>query len=104
MVTLVIGDSPDEKVDTVYAIWLIRGGGRNILFDSGYHRERYFKEYTITDYLRPDEAVRLAHVQPEEITDVVISYAHWDHLGGIDLFPKATAWIQKDEFRCYTGE
>jgi hypothetical protein len=25
-------------------------------------------------------------------------------MGGIDLFPKATVWIQKDEFRYYTGD
>src|SRR5258708_18757977 len=62
------------------------------------------KQLKITDYLRPDEAVRQAGVKPEEVTDVVISHAHWDHMGGIDLFPKATVWIQKDEFRYYTGE
>jgi glyoxylase-like metal-dependent hydrolase (beta-lactamase superfamily II) len=101
---LVMGAPKDEKIDTVYAVWLIRGGGRNILFDSGFHRERWFKEWPVTDYLRPDEAVRLAGVKPEEVTDVVISHAHWDHMGGIDLFPKATVWIQKDEFRYYTGE
>ena len=101
---LVIGAPKNEKLDTVYAVWLIRGGGRNILFDSGFHRPRWFKEWTIKDYLRPDEAVRLAGVKPEEITDVVISHAHWDHMGGIDLFPKATVWIQKDEFRYYTAD
>jgi len=101
---LVIGAPKDEKIDTVYALWLIRGGGRNILFDSGFHRPRWFKEWTIKDYLRPDEAVRLVGVNPEEVTDVVISHAHWDHMGGIDLFPKANVWIQKDEFRYYTGE
>jgi glyoxylase-like metal-dependent hydrolase (beta-lactamase superfamily II) len=101
---LVVGAPKEEKVDTVYALWLIRGGGRNILFDSGFHRQRWFKDWTIKDYLRPDEAVRLAGVKPEEVTDVVISHAHWDHMGGIDLFPKANVWIQKDEFRYYTGE
>src|ERR1700686_48770 len=101
---LVIGAPKDEKIDTIYALWLIRGGGRNILFDSGFHRQRWFKEWTIKDYLRPDEAVRLAGVNPEDVTDVVISHAHWDHMGGIDLFPKANVWIQKDEFRYYTGE
>ena len=50
------------KIDTVYAIWLIRGGGRNILFDSGFHRERWFKLWTIKDYIRPDEAVRLGRM------------------------------------------
>ncbi len=101
---LLIGAPKDEKIDTVFAVWLIRGGGRNILFDSGFHRPRWFKEWTIKNYLRPDEAVRLAGVKPEEVTDVVISHAHWDHMGGIDLFPKADVWIQKDEFRYYTGD
>ncbi len=101
---LVMGAPKDEKIDTIFAIWLIQGGGRNILFDSGFHREKWFKYWTITDYVRPDEAVQLAGVKPEEITDVVISHAHWDHMGGIGLFPKATVWIQKEEFRYYTGE
>jgi glyoxylase-like metal-dependent hydrolase (beta-lactamase superfamily II) len=101
---MVIGAPKDQKIDSIYAIWLIRGGGRNILFDSGFHRKRWFEEWTIRDYLRPDEAVRQAGLNPEEITDVVISHAHWDHMGGIDLFPKATVWIQKDEFRYYTDE
>jgi glyoxylase-like metal-dependent hydrolase (beta-lactamase superfamily II) len=101
---LVIGAPKDEKIDTIYALWLIRGGGRNILFDTGFHRQRWFQEWTIKDYLQPDEAVRLAGVKPEEVTDVVISHAHWDHMGGIDLFPRANVWIQKEEFRYYTGD
>jgi glyoxylase-like metal-dependent hydrolase (beta-lactamase superfamily II) len=101
---MVIDAPKDEKIDTMYAVWLIRGGGHNILFDSGFHRDRWFKLWTIKDYLRPDEAVKLAGVKPEEITDIVVSHAHWDHMGGIDLFPKATIWIQKDEFRYYTGD
>src|SRR5580693_6922134 len=101
---MVIGAPKDEKIDTMYAVWLIRGGGHNILFDSGFHRERWFKLWTIKDFLRPDEAVKLAGVQPDQITDIVVSHAHWDHMGGIDLFPNATVWIQKEEFRYYTGD
>jgi len=101
---LVMGAPRNETIDTVFVVWLIRGGGRNILFDSGFHREKWFKYFPVTDYLRPDEAVKLAGVKPDEVTDIVISHAHWDHMGGIDLFPKATVWIQKDEFRYYTGD
>jgi glyoxylase-like metal-dependent hydrolase (beta-lactamase superfamily II) len=100
---MVVGAPKDEKIDTIYALWLIRGGGRNILFDSGFHRERWFKVWTVKDYLWPGEAVKLAGVNPEEVTDIVISHAHWDHMGGIDLFPKAVVWIQNEEFRYYTG-
>src|SRR5215510_11567661 len=101
---LVVGAPKDEKVDIAFVVWLVRGGGRNILFDSGYHRDTFLKYFPSTEYIRPDEAVKLAGVQPEEITDIVISHSHWDHIGGIDLFPKATVWIQKEEFRYYTGD
>jgi glyoxylase-like metal-dependent hydrolase (beta-lactamase superfamily II) len=99
-----MGAPKNEKVEIAMVIWLIRGGGRNILFDSGFHRESWLKYFPMSDFARPDEAVRSAGVKPDEITDVVISHAHWDHMGGIDLFPKATVWIQKEEFRYYTGE
>src|SRR3984893_2644094 len=101
---LVMGAPKDQKVDIAMIIWLIRGGGHNILFDSGFHRESWLKEFPMNDFLRPDEAVKLAGVKPEEVTDIVISHANLDHMGGIDLFPKATVWIQKEEFRYYTRE
>jgi glyoxylase-like metal-dependent hydrolase (beta-lactamase superfamily II) len=101
---LVVGGPKDEKVDIAMVIWLIRGGGHTILFDSGFHRETFLKDFPMTDYLRPDEAVKVAGVPPEAVTDIVISHAHWDHMGGIDLFPKANVWIQKEEYRYYTME
>ena len=101
---MVVGGATDEYIVPVFIIWLIRGGGRNILFDSGFHRAHWFKVFSVGDYLRPDQAVRLAGVKPDEVTDIIISHAHWDHLGGIDLFPKATVWIQKEEYRYYTTD
>lgn len=101
--SMVIGAPKDEKIDDVYVLWLIRGGGHTILFDSGFHHARWFKEWDIRDYLPPDRAVLLAGVRPERVTDIVISHAHWDHMGGIDLFPRAQIWIQSEEYRYYTG-
>lgn len=99
-----MGAPKGEKVDGAFIIWLIRSSGRNILLNSGFHREKWMTYMPMTEYMRPDEAVKIAGVMPGEITDIVISHAHWDHMGGIDLFPKATVWIQKEEFRYYTGE
>ena len=101
---LVVNGPKDQKVDIAMVVWLIRGGGHTILFDSGFHRDTHLKEFPMKDYLRPDEAVKTAGVNPEDVTDIVISHAHWDHMGGIDLFPKATVWIQRDEYRYYTGD
>src|SRR5579863_7370443 len=100
---LVVG-GPSDKVDIAMVVWLIRGGGHTILFDSGFHRETFLKEFPMRDYESPDKAVAEAGVKPEDVTDVVISHAHWDHMGGIDLFPKATVWIQREEYRYYTAD
>lgn len=104
LAALMIGAPEDETIDIAMVVWLVRGSGRSILFDTGFHRERWMKEFTITDYLRPDEAVAQAGVAPGEVTDVVVSHAHWDHMGGIDLFPAARVWIQEQEFGYYTGD
>jgi glyoxylase-like metal-dependent hydrolase (beta-lactamase superfamily II) len=101
---LVIGGPKDGKIDLAMVVWLIRGGGHTILFDSGYHRDTFLKDFAMKDYIRPDEAVRSIGVQPDAVTDIVISHAHWDHLGGIDLFPKAIVWIQREEYRYYTTD
>jgi glyoxylase-like metal-dependent hydrolase (beta-lactamase superfamily II) len=101
---LVVNGPKDQKVDIAMVVWLIRGGGHTILFDSGFHRDTHLKEFPMKDFLRPDEAVKTAGVNPEDVTDIVISHSHWDHMGGIDLFPKATVWIQREEYRYYTGD
>jgi len=100
---LVMGAPENEKVDIAMVFWLIRGGGRTILFDNGFHREKWLKDFDIVDRLTPDAALREAGVEPGDVTDIIISHAHWDHMGGIDLFPKAEVWIQKDEYAYYTG-
>ncbi len=103
--SLVVGANPDERIDLAVVVWLIRGGGRTILFDSGYHRQTPgFDRFKTTDYVRPDEAVKLAGVDPAQVTDIVISHVHWDHMGGIDLFPEATIWIQRAEYDYYMGQ
>jgi glyoxylase-like metal-dependent hydrolase (beta-lactamase superfamily II) len=99
---LVMGGPKDQKIEIAMVVWLIRGGGHTILFDSGFHRDTFLKDFPMKDYLQPDKAVETAGVKPEEVTDVVISHAHRDHMGGLDLFPKANVWIQKEEYRYYT--
>ena len=100
--SLVQGADADRKIDIAMMVWLIRGGGRNILVDSGFYRDDLVKKWKPADYVRPDEAVARAGVRAEDITDVIITHAHWDHADGADLFPKARLWIQKDEYDYYS--
>jgi glyoxylase-like metal-dependent hydrolase (beta-lactamase superfamily II) len=102
--SLIKGADESRKIDIAMMVWLVRGGGRNIVVDSGFYRPQFFKSFKVTDFVRPDEAVTRAGVKPEEVTDLILTHAHWDHADGADLFPKAQIWIQKEEYRYYTGE
>ncbi|HEV8145651.1 MAG TPA: N-acyl homoserine lactonase family protein [Bryobacteraceae bacterium] len=101
---LVVGADPARKMDIAMMVWLVKGGGHNILVDAGFYREQFFKQWPgIADYVKPSEAIARVGLKPEDITDVVISHMHWDHADGLDLFPKAKIWLQKDELEYYAG-
>lgn len=103
---LVQGAESGRKIDIAMMVWLVRGGGRNVVVDSGFYRPQFFKSWKVTDFVRPDEAVARAGVKAADVTDVtdvILTHAHWDHADGADLFPNAQIWIQKDEYAYYTG-
>jgi glyoxylase-like metal-dependent hydrolase (beta-lactamase superfamily II) len=101
---LIKGADASRKIDIAMMVWLVRGGGHTIVVDSGFYRPQFFKNWKVADFVRPDEAVARAGVKPEEVTDVILTHAHWDHADGADLFPKAQVWIQKEEYRYYTAD
>jgi glyoxylase-like metal-dependent hydrolase (beta-lactamase superfamily II) len=103
---LVQGAEPQRKVDLAMTFWVLKGpDGRTVLVDAGFYRPQFFEEFKgIADYTRPDRAVGRLGIKPEEVTDVIVTHMHSDHVDGVDLFPKATVWIQKDEFNHYTRE
>ncbi len=100
---LVAGADPARKLSIAMTVWLVRGNGRNILVDSGFYRPQFFKTWKVEGFMKPSDAVAQAGVKPEEITDVIITHMHWDHADGMDLFPNARIWLQKDEYTYYTG-
>ncbi len=101
---LVAGAEPTRKLDIAMMIWLVRGNGRNILVDSGFYHDRFFKDWHVTDFTKPSDTLQRVGLKPEDITDVIITHMHWDHADGLDLFPNARIWIQKDELQYYAGE
>src|SRR4249919_2395396 len=96
---LIAGADTSRRLDIAMMVWLIKGpDGRNVLVDAGFHRDSLVKRWRPTGFMPPSEAVARAGVKPEDITDVIVSHVHWDHLDGIDLFPRARIWLQRDEF------
>src|SRR4051812_36345217 len=103
--SLVAGADRSRRMDIAMMLWVLKGlDGRIAVVDSGFHRDRYFTQFSVKDYIRPSEAIAPLGIKPDQVTDLLLSHMHWDHAGGIDLFPKARGWVQKDEYDYYTGE
>lgn len=93
-----------DSVNIDFMIWLIKGQGKNILVDAGYlDGLENAKEFGLVNYMRPDSTLLALGVKAEEVTDVIITHPHWDHVDGLELFPKAKVWIQKADYEYFVG-
>jgi glyoxylase-like metal-dependent hydrolase (beta-lactamase superfamily II) len=103
---LVQGAERGRKLDIAMTIWVLKDpNGKTVLVDAGFYRPRLLRKGNgVVDYTRPDKALQRLGIKPEEVTDVVVTHMHWDHADGVDLFPNAQVWIQKDEYNHYTRE
>src|SRR5262249_36408328 len=102
---LVAGADRGRRIDIPVMVWLLKGSnGRQVLVDSGFYRQQFLDQWKPQNFRTPAAAVEAAGVKADAITDVIITHAHWDHVDGADLFPKATIWIQPDEYTYYAGE
>lgn len=68
-------------------VTLLRGGGRTVLVDVG--------AFGVRRELRKQLESR--GVAPEDVTDVFLTHAHYDHAVNFVLFPNATVWIGDEE-------
>jgi glyoxylase-like metal-dependent hydrolase (beta-lactamase superfamily II) len=104
---LVAGADTSRRADIAMMVWLARAvgareaGGRNVLVDAGFYRDKFVRRWRPTQYERPSAALARVGLRPEDVTDVVVSHVHWDHLDGADLFPRARIWIQRAEYEHY---
>ena len=100
---LVAGADRTRRMDIAMMVWLVKGNGHIILVDSGFYRDQFMTQWKPVDYVKPSEAIARLGLKPEDVTDLIVSHLHWDHADGVDLFPKARTWIQKDELEYYAG-
>jgi glyoxylase-like metal-dependent hydrolase (beta-lactamase superfamily II) len=102
--SLVAGADRSRRLDIAMMVWVLKGAdGRVALVDSGFHREKYFTQFAVKDFIAPPDALAPLDIKPDDVTDIFLSHMHWDHAGGVDLFPSARVWVQKDEYEYYTG-
>jgi len=96
------GDPHDGPMPLDYFVWLLRGGGREIVVDTGFSAATAAKR--AREHLRcPAAALSLLGCDAQTVKDVVITHLHYDHVGNFELFPAAEFHLQDLEMRYATG-
>jgi N-acyl homoserine lactone hydrolase len=92
-----------ETIPSACIAWLITGGQKTILVDTGpsspewsrtYHRNMTCKE---NEYLIPQLAAN--GILPDDVDLIINTHLHWDHIYGNTKIPRAPIWVQREEIR-----
>lgn len=88
------GGDKHTAVPIDLAFFLLRLPEKTVLIDCGCD---HMKGFVLHDFIGPVEALRRLGVSPRDITHILITHAHGDHMAGVCHFPKAHVYIQKEE-------
>jgi len=102
---IAVGGSTTDSISLVFIFWLVKGdNGKNILVDAGFLKDvEDAKDFGLSYYIRPDSMLLRLGLKATDITDIILSHPHWDHMDGINLFPNAQVWVQKEDYNYFVG-
>jgi len=100
--SFIFDDNHDAPHPMDYFMWVLRRGTEVILVDTGYDSAEASARGRP---IRHDPVVSLAPLglRPENISQVIVTHLHYDHAGGLHLFPNASLHMQAAEMAYATG-
>jgi len=85
-------------------LWCIRGGDETVVVDTGADPEMTQRRKKSPLFENPAAVLARLGVEAATVKHVVLSHLHWDHVGGVRLFPHATFYLQETEYRFWTQD
>ena len=99
--SLVSGRHNEGQRTVPFSFLVLKGNGHTVAVDTGHFDEGYAHELTVRLGVDRVKAVPLAlreiGVAGEEVDTVILTHAHYDHMGGIKAFPNAHFYMQQKE-------
>ena len=96
------GDPHDGPMPMDYFLWAAVSPERTFVVDCGFAAEVAARRKRT--FLRdPIDALGLIGVNAADVTDVILTHLHYDHVGNFHRFPKARFHLQEPEMHYATG-
>ena len=92
------GDPHEEGSPLDYFVWLARSLSRTFVIDTGFET-RVAERRGRRMLLSPNIGLKRLGVDAAEVSEVIITHLHYDHVGNFALFPKATFHLQDKEMQ-----
>lgn len=87
----------DVRMQRAYYIWCLLGPGGPVVVDAGVEPVQA-KERALPGYVNPAELLARLGVDAAKVPHLVLTHLHWDHVGGVGLFPAAQLHVQEAEW------
>ena len=98
----ILADPHEYGPDLDYFVWVARRSDCLFVIDTGFAEESAIRRKR--EHLRsPVEALRLLGIDPDKVSDVILTHLHYDHAGNLDRFPSARYHVQDREVSYATG-
>jgi len=83
-------------------VWVLRRSDCTFVVDTGFAKQAALRRRR--EWLRcPAESLRLLEVDPDKVTDVIVTHLHYDHAGNLDRLPRARFHLQDRDMAYATG-
>ena len=90
-----VGKSREKKLPISLLFFLIEQDGKRILVDTGCDT---MPGFPLFEHTSPVNILKQYGLEPEDITDVILTHSHFDHAGPIDYYANAEFYIQTQEY------
>jgi glyoxylase-like metal-dependent hydrolase (beta-lactamase superfamily II) len=87
----------EKRMERNYYIWVVKGKDEILIVDCGVSPS-LAQEMGLQGYVNPVHVLKGIGIEASQVQKVVITHIHFDHANGIELFPKATFYVQEKEF------
>jgi glyoxylase-like metal-dependent hydrolase (beta-lactamase superfamily II) len=96
------GDPHDAPMTMDYYVWVLVSPDLTVVVDTGFTPE-VAKRRGRTHLRCPAEALASLGIEVSTVPLVILTHLHYDHIGNLDMFPKATFMVQEEEMAFWTG-